>query len=143
MENELMLKKSLTINAPADKVWDALTRPELIKQYFFGTEAVTDWKKGSPIFFRGVWNGTAYEDKGTILNVNPGRSVRYNYWSSMSGTEDIPENYANISYEVSPTEDDATVLTVTQDGFDTPEKREHSESSWDQVLEGLKKLVEQ
>ena len=26
-----------TINAPASKVWEALTTPEIIKKYFFGT----------------------------------------------------------------------------------------------------------
>jgi len=40
-------RKSITINAPAAKVWDALINPELIKQYLFGTEAISDWEVGS------------------------------------------------------------------------------------------------
>jgi len=42
-------KKSLIINAPIAKVWDALVNPELIKHYLFGTEAISDWEVGSPI----------------------------------------------------------------------------------------------
>jgi uncharacterized protein YndB with AHSA1/START domain len=48
-----MARASITIAAPVEKVWDALTRPELIKQYFFGTETETDWTPGNPIYFRG------------------------------------------------------------------------------------------
>lgn len=42
------------VKAPLNKVWDAIIKPELVKQYFFGTELVTTWKIGSPIFFRGL-----------------------------------------------------------------------------------------
>ena len=62
---------SIVIEAPRTKIWDALTRPELIKQYFFGTNLVTDWTVGSPLFFRGEWSGTSYEDKGTVLSFDP------------------------------------------------------------------------
>lgn len=33
---------SVVINAPCQRVWDALTKPELVKEYFFGTNLVTD-----------------------------------------------------------------------------------------------------
>ena len=82
-----------------------------------------------------------YVDKGTILDVKPQELIRYNYWSSMSGTEDIPENYAVITYELTPVAD-GTTLTVTQDGILSEEKLEHSETNWTQVIEGLRKLVE-
>jgi uncharacterized protein YndB with AHSA1/START domain len=59
----LTLNKSITINAPRQTVWDAITKPELIKKYFFGTNTVTTWKVGTPIFFRGEWEGKPYEDK--------------------------------------------------------------------------------
>ncbi|MGZ4038890.1 MAG: SRPBCC domain-containing protein, partial [Bacteroidia bacterium] len=38
------LSKSLTINAPAAKVWKALTDASIVKQYFFGTNVKSDWK---------------------------------------------------------------------------------------------------
>jgi uncharacterized protein YndB with AHSA1/START domain len=141
MKDNLVLKKSTTLNASPARVWDALTKPELIKEYFFGTEAVTDWKKGSPIIFRGSWEGKPYEDKGVILDIESQKFVRYTYWSSFSGSEDIPENYANISYELIPS-GPATILTITQDGIKSKESLEHSASNWGMVLEGLKKLVE-
>ncbi len=141
MEPKLTLKKSVTISASASKVWEALTDKELIKKYFFGTECITDWKKGSPIIYRGVWEGKPYEDKGNILDIIPGKFILYNYWSNFSGTEDIPENYANISYELIP-EKNSTILIITQYGLATQEALEHSEENWGMVMDGLKKLVE-
>src|SRR6478735_2289173 len=141
MENKLILKKSFQINASPSKVWDALTKPELVKKYFFGTEITTDWKKGSPIFYSGVWEGKPYEDKGNILDIEKEKFIRYNYWSSFSGTEDIPANYANVSYELSQ-KDGSTILTIIQDGIKDQEALNHSEQNWSMVMEGLKKLVE-
>ena len=141
MENKLILKKSFQISASPSKVWEALTKPELVKQYFFGTELTTDWKKESPIFFRGVWEGKPYEDKGHILDIEKEKFIRYDYWSSFSGTEDIPANYANISYELSQ-KGGSTVLTITQDGIKDQEALNHSEQNWSMVMDGLKKLVE-
>ena len=59
----LKLKTSIIINAPAAQVWKALTDPAIIKQYFFGTNVETDWKKGSPITWTGEWEGKTYQDK--------------------------------------------------------------------------------
>ena len=57
------------IDAPPEKVWRALTDPELIKKYMFGSEVKTDWKPGSPITWTGEFEGRAYEDKGEIISV--------------------------------------------------------------------------
>jgi uncharacterized protein YndB with AHSA1/START domain len=140
MEN-LNLSTTITINAPAAKVWKALTDPSIVKQYFFGTNLKSDWKEGSPIVFEGEWEGKTYQDKGTILEIDPGRFVKYNYWSSMSGTEDKPENYAVISYELSGS-DEETVLTITQDHIKTQESKEHSEQNWNMVFGKMKEMVE-
>ncbi|TMD96387.1 MAG: hypothetical protein E6I72_09515, partial [Chloroflexi bacterium] len=79
---------SVTIDASRADVWDALTNPAKVKQYMHGTEMSSDWKEGSPIHWRGEWNGKAYEDKGKILEVKPQRLLRYTHWSSMGGSED-------------------------------------------------------
>ncbi|MFA5834394.1 MAG: SRPBCC family protein [Bacteroidota bacterium] len=132
---------TININADSEVVWKALTDPELIKQYFFGTQVETDWKKGSPIYFHGEWEGKKYEDKGTILDIQPGKFIKYNYWSSMSGTPDIPDNYANISYELI-SKNNITTLTIIQDGIKTEANKTHSEQNWLTVMGGMKKLVE-
>ena len=141
MKNEFALTKTIRIQAPKLNVWEAITNPQKNEKYFLGTQTECDWKKGSRIFFRGEWEGKPYEDKGTILEIDPGSYVKYNYWSSFSGTPDVPENYANISYDVKE-DQNATHLTITQDGHKSAEARDHSDKNWEMVLEGLKKLVE-
>jgi uncharacterized protein YndB with AHSA1/START domain len=141
MKTALILKTAAEIEAPATKVWEALTNPEIIKQYFFGTEVVSEWEKGSSIIFKGTWEDKPYEDKGTILDIVPGKLLRYNYYNSWFSAPDVPENYANITYELTP-DNGKTLLTITQDGFEDEEKKAHSEKNWNWILNELKKLIE-
>jgi uncharacterized protein YndB with AHSA1/START domain len=90
--------KTVTIDAPRAKVWDALTNPEKVKQYMHGTNMSTDWKMGGPITWRGEWKGQAYEDKGTVLAVDPEKLLRNTHWSPMGGSEDKPENYHTVRF---------------------------------------------
>lgn len=133
------LKISIFINANIEQVWAGLTDPIIVKQYFFGTNLVTTWKIGSPIYFRGEWQGKSYEDKGEIVAYNQGHHVTYSYWSSMSATPDKPENYQLISYDLLE-KDGGTELILTQET--SPEKKEHSTENWKMIFNGLKKLLE-
>jgi uncharacterized protein YndB with AHSA1/START domain len=141
MKNQFTGTVKTEINANTSKVWDALTKPELIKQYLFGTNAVSDWKVGSPLYFRGTWEGKSYEDKGTILKSEPNKIFKYSYWSSMSGIEDKPENYVDVTYQLAP-KGDKTELTIIQENIPSDEMRKHSEKNWEMVMNGLKKLLE-
>ena len=141
MKSDITGRAGISINAPSSKVWEALTTPEIIKKYFFGTDAISDWKAGSPLIFRGEWEGKQYEDKGTILEVVPEKLFKYSYWSSMSGIEDKPENYVTITYGLTPN-GSGTKLNITQENIPDEKTKEHSEQNWNMVLGGLKKLLE-
>ena len=141
MKSNITGKVSVKIDAPASEVWDALTTPEIIKKYFFGTNAISDWKVGSPLIFKGEYQGKHYEDKGTIVKVERNKLFQYKYWSSMSGIEDKPENYVTVTYELSE-KNDKTKLTVTQENIPDEKTKEHSEQNWKKVLTDLKKLLE-
>lgn len=141
MNNKFPTEATTVINAPASKVWDALTNPNLIKQYLFGTEVTSDWKVGSPITYRGEWEGKPYEDKGEILQIEPEKLLVSTFWSSLAGLPDVPENYKTIHYELSP-ENGGTKLTITQDNNANQEEADHSAQNWNTVLDGMKKLLE-
>lgn len=134
-------KVSVTIDAPATRVWEALTTPDLIKRYFFGTTAISDWQVGNPIIFKGEYKGKSYEDKGTILRSEPYTILSYKYLSSMSGMDDEPENYVTVTYRLSE-RNDTTEITVTQDNIRDQKMKEHSEQNWEKVLLGLKDMLE-
>lgn len=138
---KLTVNVQVKFKAPMAKVWQGLTDPAMVKKYFFGTDLESSWRVGEPIKFSGEWNGKKYEDHGTILDIDPGTFVKYSYWSSMSGTEDKPENYANITYNLTENNGE-TELTVTQDNVKNEEAKTHSEQNWEGIFEELKKLIE-
>jgi uncharacterized protein YndB with AHSA1/START domain len=114
MNKKLTAKATTTIQAPASKVWAAITRPKLIKQYLFNTEVISDWKEGSPIVYRGEWEGKPFEDKGKILQIEPEKRLVSTHWSPLSGVPDTPENYHTVAYELSE-QGGRTEVTITQD----------------------------
>ncbi|MEP6774745.1 MAG: SRPBCC domain-containing protein [Chloroflexota bacterium] len=137
----LISKAATTINAPVGRVWDALTTPEIIKEFMFGTETVSEWRKGSPIVWEGVWKGKPYEDKGEILEMTPGRTLQYSHYSPLSGEPDIPANYHTVTYELSG-EGTETHVVLSQDNNSTPAEVEESAKMWQKILESLKSVVE-
>jgi uncharacterized protein YndB with AHSA1/START domain len=141
MNKTYIATASTTINAPAAKVWEAITNPVLIKKYFFGTDVVSDWKAGSPILYRGEWQGKPFEDKGQILQIEPEKLLVSTHWSPMSGVPDLPENYHKVTYELSE-KDGKTDVTIRQDNNASEEEKAHSEANWKAVLDGMKKLLE-
>ncbi len=141
MTENLIAQASITIQAPASKLWEALTEPKLIKQYMFGTDVVTDWKVGSQILYRGQWQGKSFEDKGKVLEVVPGKKLVCTHWSPLSGVPDIPENYHTVTYLLSE-QRGATEVTIVQDHNASEQEKAESEQNWKMMLAGLKKVAE-
>jgi uncharacterized protein YndB with AHSA1/START domain len=101
----------------------------------------TDWKVGSPITYKGEWEGKQYEDKGKVLKVEPEKLIESTFWSSFSGVPDLPENYQTVRYELAG-EGNKTRVSITQDNNKTREEAQHSEENWKTVLNEMKKLLE-
>ena len=132
----------ITINVPTAKVWDALTNPKLVRQYLYGAEIVSDWKKSSPIIFKGEWQGKHYEDKGIILEIETGRKLKVTHYSPLSGLPDVPENYHVVTYSISGA-GTKTTLAITQENNKDQAEVNESEKTWNTILNSIKKLLEQ
>ena len=135
-------KAETTIKASADKVWNALTNPEMIKKYMFGTTVVSDWKEGSKIVWKGEWEGKSYEDKGKILQIEDQKKLQYSHYSPLSGLHDNPENYHIVTIDLAR-KDNETMVTLTQDNNPDEKTKDHSEKNWKMMLASLKKLLEE
>jgi uncharacterized protein YndB with AHSA1/START domain len=142
MDKSLIVSQNIQINASAETIWEALTNPEKIKVYLFGTETITDWKVGSPIVFQGEYDGRTYKDKGNVLECIPNSLIKYNYWSGFSGLEDTLENYSIVTYNIEQSAKNTHTLNWTQEGFTSEENKKHSESGLTIMLEQIKELTE-
>ena len=146
---KLIVRNNILINADRSVVWDALVNPGQTKKYMFGCEAVSDWNIGSPLLWKGTYEGKEVTFvKGIILDFQPTRALKYTVIDPNAAMQDIPENYLNVTYEL--TEQDGLVnLTVTQDGFEKAadgEKRYtdvyNNGDGWNPILIEIKKLAE-
>ena len=141
MTGKYTAQATTTISAPASKVWQALVNPEIIKQYLFNTDVISDWHVGSRIVYRGEWEGKPFEDKGEILEIEPEKVLKSTHWSPLSGTADSPENYHTVTYTLAE-KGDSTQISITQDNNASEEEKGHSEKNWQTVLKGMKDLLE-
>lgn len=139
MPENLVAKAEQSIDAPPVRVWEALTDLTLVSSYYFGTELETDWRVGSPMTFRGNWEGKPYEDHGRVLVFEPPRHVAYAHWSPASGGTEAEAH--RLDFTLAP-EGDGTHVTLTQGGNADEAARKRSEGMWRQLLDGLRRVAE-
>ena len=121
------------------RLWEALTDPQFIRQYWFGFAIESSWKKGAP------WKMTSPDgkltDSGEILESDPPRRLVIR-WQNEWSQELKAEGWSRCTMELEPV--DASVkLTVTHE----IERRDSKfikavSSGWPQILSNLKSLLE-
>ncbi len=141
MTGNFTASSTITIQASANRVWSVLTDPRAVKEFMFGTEVATDWTAGGSIAWRGTWEGKEYEDKGVILEFEPGKRLVNTHFSPLSGQVDAPEKYHTLTWTLEP-EDGMTRLTLAQDNNASPKEAAHSKGMWDSLLASVKEIAE-
>lgn len=129
------------INAPLQKVWDILTKPEHVKQWQYGSELTTDWKPGSDIRFKTEWQGKIFEQWGKVLEVRQNESIKYSLFAPRPGLEDKPENYFEMNYLLT-TDNGKTKLEIIQIDNRPGAVQEKPQGEENPILQGLKQLAE-
>ncbi len=130
------------LRAPARKVWQALTVPEMVKQWQYGADLLTTWEPGTPIVFRNEWDGQTFEQKGTVLEFTPESRVKYSLFFPRPDLEDIPENYFFMTYELTENDAGTTLLIRQEDPRPAPPDESAGGDEGPDVLAVLKELVE-
>ena len=140
---EFVVRKTIRIKAAPAQVWDALTNPEKTKHYFFNCAVYSDWEVGSTIVFTGrLFLIKKIELKGQILKIEPNKLLQYTL--ANGDDDDDPFSFSTVTDELTD-ENGETILAITDDvgqGKGAEERYERSEKGWDNILNGLKKLVE-
>ncbi|MEQ8754994.1 MAG: SRPBCC domain-containing protein [Coleofasciculus sp. G1-WW12-02] len=135
------IKKSLFISAPPILLFDALTNPEKIIQYYPLKEVISDWQVGSDILLKGNNNGEEFTDYGTIDILTPNQKFQYTYWSDNHGTNRTPENQLTICYTLDEV-DNGTNLQLEHKNLNSEKMYSEMLNIWDLLLSSLKNFVE-
>ena len=139
MSTKPVAKITKTIKTNLAEAWDVLTNPIAVKQYFFDTNMETSWEIGSKISFKGVYEGTEYEDKGIVKTFVPLESLSYSYRSSWDTLPDVPENYLLVSYLIKKV-DNGIEFTIFQES-QNQDQAKHSEESWSNILVEIENMI--
>ncbi len=131
----------LTINASKEKVWKALTEPEKVKAWQYGSELTTDWNVGNEIRFKSEWEGQIFEQWGTVLEFEPNEKLKYNLFAPRPDLDDKPENYFQMEYKLTE-KGNGTELKIIQEDNRPGAKQEPEQGEENPVLKMLKELIE-
>jgi len=132
---------TIVLDAPIQKVWNALTQPTLVKQWQYGSDLITDWIVGNEIRFRNEWEGQVFEQWGTVLEVIPNQKIKYSLFFPRPELENKPENYFIMSYILTE-ENQKVKLEILQEDNRPGAIQEEPQGEENPILQGLKALIE-
>jgi uncharacterized protein YndB with AHSA1/START domain len=125
------------IKSSADSVWDALTDPEVTREYWGGTRVESDWQIGSEV--RYLHDGEL-TDRHTILEVDKPRKLVHTFQPLFGESADEAPSRVAFTIEQSG---EVTRLTLVQDEFPVDSRVYLACSQgWPMILSSLKTLLE-
>ncbi|MGA7676675.1 MAG: SRPBCC family protein [Rhizomicrobium sp.] len=127
------------IRTTPEKMWEALTKPEFTRQFWFGIAQESTFEPGAPWKLVGS-EGKVY-DTGEVLECDPPRRLVVN-WRNEFKPELKAEGYSRCTMELEP-DGEITKLTITHT-IDREGSKfiEAVSGGWPKVLSGLKSLLE-
>ena len=146
--SKLFVEKTIEINAPASKVWDALTNPESTSEWateFSGGAKFhieSDWKPGSPVLWKEQDGKVIVE--GNVTAVVPYTFLRFTVFDVRGEKPPVTEE-DGITYKLTEHSGKTTFRLLQGDFSVMPEgeKFHHlSAEVWDRVLPKVKALAE-
>ncbi len=126
------------IKTTPERLWQALTDPDLTEKYFHGTRVDGKFKAGETIRYMMNKDGqTVPALQCKISECVPARRLVHSF--EFHGNEDPP---SRVTYEIEPM-GDVVKLTVVHDGFESETETYTSVASgWPPIFSGLKTLLE-
>jgi uncharacterized protein YndB with AHSA1/START domain len=143
---ESHIKSQTTINAPIERVWDALVNPDMTARYMFGCRVASDWKTGSRVDWIGIADGkdVTYVT-GELIAFEPHNRLIYSVIDPFATYPQTAENHLVVTCELSE-EDGVTTLSVSQGDYTKVAEGEkrygHGPDGWHQLLGTIKGLIE-
>jgi len=127
------------IRTTPQKLWDALTKPEFTRQYWFGVTQESEWKPGASWTMK--FPDDRIADAGEVLEIDPPRGLVLK-WRNEFRPELKEEGYSRCVYDLE--EDKGVVrLTITHSiEKDNAKIIEAVSGGWPRILSSLKSMLE-
>ena len=126
------------IKTTPERLWRAITDPDIRSKYNFGASVLSDWKVGSP-YTMGARDGSVALGEGKILEIDPPRRLVQSM-IALWGEDVKREGTSRITWEIEPVAD-SCCLRIIHD-----ELREGANNQlyggWPMILSGLKTWLE-
>lgn len=126
------------IKTTPERLWQAITDPEMRKVYNFGVGAYSDWKGGSRYEGRTLKLPTPIIE-GEVLEADPPRRLVLTF-NALWSEEVKSEGTSRVTWEIEKIEDSCR-LTVIHDQL-REGANEELYGGWPMILSGLKTLLE-
>lgn len=127
------------IRTSPERLWEAITDPDIRAKYNFGSRVESDWTVGSR-FEMGNPNAGVLLGEGENLEVDPPRRL-VQTMRALWGEEVIAEGTSRVTWEIEPIGEDSCRLLVTHDQL-RDGANEQLYGGWPMVLSGLKTWLE-
>jgi uncharacterized protein YndB with AHSA1/START domain len=126
------------VKTTPEKLWEAITDPELRSRYSFGVDVESDWTAGSG--YRSTARGGSFEvAAGENLEVDPPRRLVQSF-NALWGDDVKAEGTSRVTWEIEPVGDSCR-LVVTHDQL-RENANDQLYGGWPMILSGLKTLLE-
>lgn len=128
------------IQTTPEKLWDALTKPEFTRQYWFGVTHKTDWRAGSP--WQMVLGDGRVADSGSVVEADPPKRLVLR-WQHQLDPALNAEGPTLCTFEIEPAPGNTVKLTVRHESErDNARIIQAVSGGWPQILSALKTLLE-
>lgn len=126
----------IVISTSAEKVWEALIKPEFTKKYWFGRSVISEWKVGSSVSV--ITPEGKEEVRGEVIEFQPNKRLSYTWQAVQENTE---EKFTTVVFEIQEM-GPLTKLTILQDINVEDAKFQQAAAGWTFILCGIKTLLE-
>ena len=127
------------IRTTPERLWEAITDPDIRAKYNFGVRAKSDWTPGARIEMQHP-KADGLLGEGTVLELDPPRRLVHTM-VALWGEDVKAEGESRVTWEIAPVGDDSCRLTVIHDQL-----RENANAQlyggWPMILSGLKTWLE-
>jgi uncharacterized protein YndB with AHSA1/START domain len=138
LESPMEKLYEIYIRTTPERLWEAITDPEIRSKYNFGAGVTSDWKVGSRLDM-GVAKSDMELGEGEILEIDPPRRLVHTM-TALWSDEVKSEGASRVSWDIEQV-GDSCHLTVTHDQL-REGANDQIYGGWPMILSGLKTWLE-